>query len=173
MAQTEIDLGDGFAVGKMVYGSRWYLAIPFDGSCAAFFEADARYDFRFPENRGRELRMLCERITQGADGRILAVFSTDEIPTDFTYLRTQQVEITVGSYTGYHVPEAAMREQNGVEGVYIFEESTVRFRRVEILYRGDGYCIVAEQGERGEDYLALNDMMITSGEDLYEGRVYR
>ncbi len=173
LAQTEIDLGDGFAVGKMVYGSRWYLALTFDSSYSAFFESGARYDFRFPENRGRELSMLCERAEAGEDGRILTVFSTDEIPTDFTYLRTQQVEITVGSYTGYHVPEAAMRVQDGVDGVYIFEESTVRFRRVEILYRGDGYCIVAEQGERGEDYLALNDMMITSGEDLYEGRVYR
>lgn len=173
LALTEADRGADFPVGKMVFGSRWYLAIPFDSSYSAFFEGGGRYDFRFPENRGRELTMLCERTVAGEDGGILAVFSTDEIPTDFTYLRTQRVEITVGSYTGYHVPEAAMRVRDGVEGVYVFEESTVRFRRVEVLYRGNGYCIVAEQGDRGKEYLALNDMMITSGEDLFEGRVYR
>lgn len=163
----------GFAVGKMASGSRWYLAIGQDAAYAAHFEEGVRYAVRFPDNGGRELQMLCDRLVTGADGRAVVILSTDEIPRDFVYLRAQRVEITVGSFVGYHVPDAAMRVQNGVEGVFIFEESTVRFRRVEVLYRGDGYCIVAEQGERGEDYLAQNDMMITAGDNLYEGRVYR
>jgi len=164
---------DGFAVGKMASGSQWYLAVGFDAAYAAHFEEAVRYTVRFPDNGGRELQMLCDRLIKGEDGRTVAVFSTDEIPTDFVYLRAQPVEITVGSFVGYHVPDAAMRVQNGVEGVFIFEESTVRFRRVEVLYRGDGYCIVAERQDRGDDYLAQNDMMITSGDNLYEGRVYR
>lgn len=165
--------GSGFAVGKMANGSRWYLAVGMDPAYAAHFEESARYTVRFPDNGGRELQMLCDRLVTGEDGSAVVILSTDEVPRDFTYLRTQRVEITVGSFVGYHVPDAAMHVQNGVEGVFIFEESTARFRRVEVLYRGDGYCIVAEQGERGDDYLAQNDMMITSGEDLYEGRVYR
>ena len=172
LTATEPPRGDGFAVGKMAIGNRWYLAVSIDAACTAFFEAGEDYAFAFPDNGGRELTLICERLVEGADGGAVAVFFTDEVPTDFTYLRAQRVQITVGSFVGYHVPEAAMRVQDGVEGVFIFEESTVRFRRVEVLYRGDGYCIVAEEGER-EGYLSRNDMMITSGENLYEGRVYR
>lgn len=162
----------GYAVGKMAMGNRWYLAVAIDASCKSFFEAGADYGFTFPDNADRELTLICERLVEAADGRAVAIFFTDEVPSDFIYLRSQRVQITVGSFVGYHVPEAAMRVRDGVEGVFIFEESTVRFRRVEVLYRGDGYCIVAEEGDR-EGYLSRNDMMITSGENLYEGRVYR
>ena len=62
---------------------------------------------------------------------------------------------------------------DGADGVYVFENSTVSFRRVEILYRGDGYYIVAEQGERGDDYLSLNDRIVTAGKNVYDGRVYQ
>ena len=155
----------GFAVGKMASGSRWYLAVDIDAAYAPHFEAGGAYDVRFPDNGGRELRMICDRVL-AEDGGAVTILYTDEMPTDFVYLRSQRVEITVGSFVGYHVPDAAMRVQNGVEGVFIFEESTVRFRRVEVLYRGDGYCIVAEQGDRGKEYLAQNDMMITSGDNL-------
>lgn len=164
---------EGFAVGKMARGDRWYLALGIEATAAELFEEETRYGFVFPDNAGRELDMTCTRILTDEGGSAVVLFSTDVIPTDFAFLRSQRVEITVGSFVGYHVPDAAMQTLDGAEGVYIFEESTVRFRRVEVLYRGDGYCIVAERGDRGDGYLNLNDMMITSGENLYEGRVYR
>ena len=43
----------------------------------------------------------------------------------------------------------------------------------EDIRDGDGYYIVAEQGDRGDDYLALNDIIVTSGENLYHGKVYQ
>ena len=173
LISSEPESADGFAVGKMVYGNRWYLAIGFDATAKELFEEAVPYSFTFPENGDRELKMTCTRILQGEDGSIVAVFSSDEVPSDFTYLRAQNVEITVGDCTGYDVPETALHTVNGVEGVYIFEDSAVYFRRVEVLYRGDGYCIVAEQGDRGDEYLGLHDIIVTSGENLYDGKVYR
>ena len=161
----------GYAVGKMVYGYDWYIGISFDGADGLFEEGYA-YTVSFPENRDRELRMVCERLIVGADGKTVVIFTSDEVPSDFCFLRRQDIEITVGSCTGYYIPEAALQTVNGIEGVYIFKDSTVYFRRVDILYRGDGYVIAAEQGERGDDYLALYDILITSGKDLYDGRVY-
>ena len=117
--------------------------------------------------------MVCHKIVDGADGGIIAVFASDEVPTDFVWKRCQSARITVGSTTGYYVPDSALYTVDGVECVYVLEGGTVYLRRVEILCRGDGYCIVAEQGDRGGDYLALNDLMVTSGGDLYDGRVYK
>jgi hypothetical protein len=162
----------GFAVGKTVHGNRWYLAVGFDGDAAEFVAEQGAYTFTFPENRDKEIGMYCQRIVEADDGGIVAVFASDEVPTDFVWKRSQTVEITVGSTTGYYVPDAALHETDAGTGVYVLDGSTVYFRRVEILYRGDGYSIAAEQGDRG-DYLALNDLMVTSGEDLYDGRVFQ
>ena len=72
-----------------------------------------------------------------------------------------------------NVPASALHEVSGVEGVYIFKDSTAYFRRVRVLYRGDGYVIVAQNDNGDEAYLSLFDILITSGKDLYDGRVYK
>ena len=161
------------SVGKMVYDYDWYLAIEYDTSVSNLVVTGVEYRVNFPENNDLVLTLSCERVIASDDGRSILVLRANETPKDFEYLRAQHVEIEVGQCKGYYIPEQAMRSQDGVDGVYIFENSTVYFKRVEILYRGDGYYIVAEQGERGEDYLALNDIIITSGENLYHGKVYQ
>lgn len=163
----------GFSVGKMVYGYQWRLAVGFDLSVDSLIAVDDTLRVVFPENRDLSLTLTCERILTDETGHSVAILCANETPKDFEYLRMQHVEIEVGVCNGYYIPEGALRVQDGVEGVFVFENSTVYFRRVEILYRGDGYCIAAEQGDRGNGYLALNDMIVTSGENLYDGRVYQ
>ena len=162
----------GYAVGKMVYGYDWYMAIA-TKDAASLFESGGVYSFTFSDNRDRVLKMTCCRLIKGSDGADVAVFTSDEIPTDFAFLRRQGVEITVGSSVGYYVPESALYTVNGVEGVYIFKDSTVYFRRVEVLYRGDGYVIAAQNDDGNDAYLSGYDILITSGKDLYDGRVYK
>ncbi len=163
---------EGYAVGKMVYGYDWYMAISLDGG-TTLFEVGTTYKFTFLENRDRVLKMTCSSLIGGRDGATVAVFTTDEVPTDFEFLRRQVVEITVGECTGYYVPDSALHTVYGVEGVYIFKDSRAYFRRVQILYRGDGYVITAQNTKGDEAYLSLYDILITSGKDLYDGRVYK
>ena len=173
LKNTKPNESAGHAVGKMAYGSRWYLAVGFSGSVKDIFKEGTGYGFRLSENADRELTMECVRLIFDSDVGTVAVFASDEIPSDMCFLRRQSVEITVDTCTGYYVPEIAIHHVNGVEGVYIFQDSTVYFRRIEVLYRGDGYVIAAERGDLGKDYLNLFDIMVTYGENLYEGRVYR
>lgn len=165
--------GEQFSVGKMVYSYDWYLAIAYESSVEGILEAGDAYDVTFPENGDTVLTMTCTRVETDDTGRTLVILHSNENPTSFDYLRAQRVEIEVGQCKGYYIPAQALTVQNGVEGVFIFENSTVYFRRIEVLYRGDGYCIAAEQGERGDDYLALNDIIVTSGTNLYDGRVFQ
>ena len=164
---------EGFAVGKMVYDFDWYLAIVLTAQSAELLEEGRSYSLRFPDNRDVTLRMRCDRISEEENGSFAVIFHSDEVPTEFLYLRRQRVEIQVGSLSGYYIPESALHVENGVEGVYVFSDSAVHFRRVEILHRGEGYVVVAEQGDRGKEYLALHDVLVTAGKDLYDGRVYR
>lgn len=158
-------------VGKIVYGYRWYLAVRMTAEEAMLVGAGETYAVSFPENGGTELSLSCLSVNTGASGSVV-IFSSDVNPENFSYQRFQSVQITVGSCSGYYLPERALHTSDGVDGVYVFEESTVFFRRVEILYRGDGYYIVAEQGDRGSEYLALNDLIVISGTRLYDGKGY-
>jgi hypothetical protein len=162
-----------FAIGKTVHQYDWYFGVSFAPTAAGLFSEGERYTFRLPENRGRELEMTCEAIRTASDGRIVAIFSSIEVPPDLLYLRLQHVEITVATSTGYYIPDSALWEIDGVIGVYIFKDSTVYFRRIDVIYRGDGYCIAAEQGDRGADYLSANDILVTSGRGLYHGKEYK
>lgn len=162
-----------FTVGKMIYRYDWRIALVYDTPVEGLLTAGDAYEVVFSENEDKELTLVCERVEVDENGRTLVVLYCNQTPTDFHYLRTQHVEIRVGECRGYYIPEQALTVQNGVDGVFIFENSTVYFRRIDILYRGDGYCIAAERAEQGEDYLSLNDIIVTAGKDLYDGRVYQ
>ena len=168
--------GDVFVAGKLCYGYTWHVAVEFSDSCLDLFSEGDLYEVSFPDNNGATMEMICERILQSEDGSTIAVLRSDVTPSDFRFLRMQRAEIIVGSMEGIYIPRQAYVSQDGMDGVYIFEESTVRFRRIRISYIGDGYLIASlEDDDPNHEtaYLGLNDLMIMSGKKLYDGKVYR
>lgn len=162
----------GQTVGKIVYGYEWYLALELSPSVAVNFQTGGSYRFCFPENDDATATLTLTKMLVGKDA-VVAVFLCESHPNDFLFYRCQAVEITIGESEGFYIPETALVTQNGVEGVYVFEASTVRFRRAELIWRGDGYAIAALPGEGSSTELYENDILIVSGKDLYEGKVYR
>ncbi|MBO5931554.1 MAG: hypothetical protein J6Q70_04890 [Clostridia bacterium] len=163
---------EGQTVGKLVYGYEWYLAIKLTPTAASSLRTGKTYRFTFPENDDATAKLTLEKTVVG-EGSVLAVFVCESHPSDFLFYRKQTVEITVGESEGLYIPETALVTQNGITGVYVFEESTVRFRRADIIWRGEGYAIAALPGEGSLTEIAENDIIIVSGKDLYEGKVYR
>jgi hypothetical protein len=103
------------------------------------------------------------------------------MPDGFSYPRYAQVELILEEIHGYRVPETALVEADGRTGVYILERGQVCLRDVRILSRGEGYVLVyaptqAERESTEDDtyhydrYLALSDVVITDGDDLYDGK---
>lgn len=162
----------GQTVGKLVYGYEWYLALELSPSVASSFRVGREYRFTFPENDDAEAVLTLEKTVAG-EGTVLAVFRCEDHPNDFLFYREQTVEIVVGETEGFYIPESALVTQEGIMGVYVFEESTVRFRRAHIIWLGEGYAIAELPGEGSSTELAENDILIVSGNDLYEGKVYR
>ena len=172
LVESEPATPNGQTVGKLVYGYEWYLALELPLSVAASFRVDGEYRFSFPENNDAEATLtLTDKVV--GDDTVLAVFVCESHPNDFLFYRKQAVEITVGESEGFYIPETALVTQNGMTGVYVFEASTVRFRRADIIWRGEGYAIAALPGEGSLTALHENDVLIVSGKDLYEGKVYR
>lgn len=173
LTAAEAVFPEGQIAGKMVYGHNWSLALSLDSTEKSLFSEGRTYMFCFPDNEDREIRLTCKRLIEAADGGAVGVFEAQETPADFLYFRVQRVQITTELCEGYYVPESALQIKDGMSGVYIFKDSTVCFRRIEILHEGDGYYIVAENDGKDKEYLSLYDILITSGKNLYEGRVYQ
>ena len=172
LVESTPTLPEGQTVGKLVYGYEWYLALELSPSVAAGFGVGREYRFAFPENNGATAKLTLEKTVVG-DGTVLAVFRCESHPNDFLFYRKQTVEITVGETEGFYIPETALVSENGIMGVYVFEESTVRFRQAHIIWMGEGYAIAKLPGEGSLTELQENDILIVSGNDLYEGKVYR
>ena len=135
------------------------------------------YAVKFPFNSDVTVKMVLHRIIRENDSdRVVLIFRTNVMPEGFSYFRKQNIQIIQESYTGYKIPANAVRVVNGVKGVYILRGNTVHFREIVVLAETDGFFIVEEQPSYFEDEfyykkLGLYDMVITSGKNLYDGKI--
>jgi hypothetical protein len=131
------------------------------------------YSVTFPYNGNKTLTMkLCSVIPAlPGDGAVL-VFECGTIPENFDFTRMQPVQIGTVEYRGFRVPVSAVRILDGYEGVYILDQVTVQFRRIQIVYEGDGYYISKTDYGEGdtERHLREHDRIILGGKELYDGR---
>lgn len=162
-------------IGKIVEGFKWYIMCVVNQENLRYFVEGHNYSVVFPYSGDTEITMTLEKTdAPSGEENALLVLSTNNIPKDFNYLRMQTVEIVQQNYTGFHIPISAIRISDGVQGVYILEGEVVRFRKIDILFESDGYCIVSEKPSNDEDssaYLSKNDIIITKGKNLYDGRI--
>lgn len=177
------DYGTGVTVvGKLANSYHWSIALPLEPDAAASLEVGKSYAVTFTDEYDLTLTMTLDRlIGSRAEGRIIAVLGSDTTPSNFTYTRFSNVELTVKRTQGYRVPETALVESDGRDGVYILDGGRVCFRTVEILMRGDGYVLVyaptkAQREDKNDEtyhadhYIALRDTIITEGNRLYDGK---
>lgn len=166
--------GEGTAVGKLVHSHTWYLAATAVAQVCERLEEGASYEITLED--GPVLDMTLERLSLPDKGDGILVFSCSSMPEGFDYGRAHTARLLVDEISGYRVPEQALATQRGFDGVYVLSASQVVFKRVNILYRGSGYAVVAERDLSTENYgefLNLNDSIIISLSDgeLYDGRV--
>ena len=172
-------------VGKLAASQRWSAVVSVDPELARDLKIGQRYTLTWPDEYDKTFSMTLSRVIGSvADGHAYAVFDTSELPNDFSFPRFSRVTLTLSSVQGYRVPEDALCESGGRTGVYILKGGRVSFRAAEVLARADGYVIVyapsAEQRRDEQDttyhadrYLALQDVVIVEGKDLYDGKYIR
>ncbi len=164
-------------IGKMVSSYLWYIAVPMHKTELDAFGVGNTYEISFPYHYGLTLRMTLERVLTEAEREdAVLLFSCTDMPGEFTYLRTQNVELTLRVREGLRVPSEAIRVIDGETCVYVVRGGKVELRRVVILLEREGDCIV-EAGLSAEKdtvpYLALYDEVVISGKDLYDGKVLK
>lgn len=164
---------NGTPVGRLIHNYEWYMAVSAGGDVCGKLTEGSYYQMTFSD--GRVLEMHLDRIDRPETSEGILIFSSGTM-VDLPEGRMLEVELLVDSVSGYRVPEQALYQQKGFDGVYVLSSSEVIFRRVTVLYRGNGYAVVAERDYSTENYrefLNLNDQVIISLSDgeLYDGRI--
>ncbi len=163
------------AIGKLQLNYKWYLAIPTVKGISDTFTVGQTYEVTFPDTDNRTIKMTLSDVKYDESGaRSLMLFSCGVVDGDFDYLRIQKVSILCRDITGFRIPESAVCELNGTTGVYIIKDGMASFRKIVVLYKGDGYYIVSAENSNSNEYyiyLELNDSIITDCRNMYEGKV--
>lgn len=178
LAQSAPAAQSSNTVGRVVHSPKWYMAMPTDEATALRFKEGSTYSVGYSGSSDKSVEMNLEKISVDENGEAYLLFSSFDLTVSADIMRAQNVKILMSSVTGYRIPSEAVDEIDGQKGVYILVGTVVEFRRITVIGEGNGYYIVntyekdlAEQPDNTLPYLNANDLIITSGNDLYDGKL--
>ncbi len=177
-AEPEVS-SSGLCLGVCVKDFYWYIACEMSKSEAASLLEKYSCDILFTYSDTEVECELYRVISETPGDRAVAVFRCETLVDGFDYTRVQPIKISAAEYTGYEIPSDAVRVVGGFEGVYILDEITVEFRRINIVYRGEDSVICTGRDEtkpltaddEAYPWLKQNDIIVTNGRDLYSGKI--
>ncbi len=164
------------AVGKICTEFEWYFACAVSSQTAANYTAGQTYSVTFTLNASKPIDAKLNKIVQTPKSdKALLIFSTSNFPDGFNYRRKQNVILNSNNYEGVRVPVEAVRVVDDETGVYVISGNKIEFRTIDIIYSSGIYYISAidtksELSEKGHKRLAVNETIIVSGKDIYEGK---
>lgn len=171
------------SIGKLVLSPNWYIACEMDKRTASNYVKGKSYNFDFPMSSDMIISMKLDRvITQSDQDKAVLIFCSNIMPDGFNYIRMQTVRLMLKTYEGLRIPTSALRKINGETGVYALNGNKIVFKKTEVLFEENGYYICtlpvdpAYPNRKNIAYvsktqLSLYDTVISSGRDIYEGKV--
>lgn len=169
------------AIGKMTHTTKWYLAVPINEANFETFKnkVGTTLHVSFRDADDLVLQMKLEKVyaDEGYPNSAYMLLSSYSLSEVAFLDRAQNISILLGEVSGYKVPEEALHTVDGQDGVYVLVGTMIEFRRVTKVKTGEGYFIVKTREEDTLEnpssdipYLNINDMIVTSGNDLYDGK---
>lgn len=110
--------------------------------------------------------------TSSAKENTFLVLSCNEMNSDISAMRLEDIDIRVKSYTGIKVSPSAVHESEGEKGVYALVSNIAKWRSADILYTGDDYVILSYADPKNKNGIKLYDEIIIRGKDVHNGKVF-
>lgn len=160
------------AVGRLIFGQKWYFVTELPAERAAQYAAGDRLTVDFARPSLRDVRMRVERIGAPEDSACLIVLSCERGMQNVTALRRQTAKLVFQTHAGLRVPKTALYHLDGEDGVYVLEGARAVWKPVTLLYEcGDSFLAAWDSGDT--DMLQPSDELILTSDDLYNGKVIR
>lgn len=171
-------------VGKVITSSGWYFACNLTKEQARSVYEELKVTLRFADS-SREFVAEVISVSDEEDGRVTAVFFSHAYASQVTALRKQNVDIIIGSATGFRVPKRAVRvAEDGTLGVYRVSGAQAQWKAITILWEEEDYYLIVQAPKVDENgnvleltafekasRLRAGDSVIVKGEDIYDGKV--
>lgn len=171
------------AIGKIVHGYYWYLACVTDTQKITDLKEGSRNTISFPDSSVEDITAQVYSISFDREsGKALVIFRCNKMNEDIASLRLESAQIILRTSDGYRIDNRAIRVNDKNEtGVYVVSGMNMYFKKINIIYSNDDYCIVADppaydSEEKSVDlsgYVDLYDEYIVSGQDLADGKIIR
>lgn len=151
-------------MGKLVTGFNWYIVCKLEIEDIAELDTGSYVTVDFPYSSTQALRAQVVAVNVSGADTAAVVLRCNVMDEELANMRIEDIEIIFNSVTGFRVPANAVREVEGVKGVYILRSNSVTFREINIVWANDEYVICKD------DEIKLYDEIITKGKDLYDGK---
>jgi hypothetical protein len=152
----------GGVVGTLTDSYEWYFVLTLPLSEAERVKKQTRLQVYFPQMSAESLTVSVERAETYGDETVM-VLRSGVMDAQYLTTRRQPVDVVVASYTGVKVPRQAMRQVDGVWGVYCLEGAVSRFKPVDWVYQTDAYYLAPLSTDPNQG-LHMYDQIILSGQ---------
>lgn len=174
--------------GKIVGQFTWYFVFDVAASHISSINEGSVLYVSFPSRGINNVKMTVFDISEEKDSVITVTLRCKMMNEDLVVLRKEKAEIVITSHNGLKINrKAIVKNEEGIDGVYVLSGNYVEFSPVDIKYYSDDYVIadkyyVIKTDENGKSYndyeetdkyrsIKLYDNIIVKGKNLYDGKI--
>lgn len=174
--------------GKIIGQFTWYFVFDMVASQLSSMNEGTTVYVNFPSRGIENIRMTVYDISEEKDSMITVTLRCKMINEELVTLRKEKAEIVIGSHNGLKINQKAIvKNDEGIDGVYVLSGNYVEFSPIDIKYYGEDYVIadkyyVIKKDENGKSYIdyeetdkyrsiKLYDNIVVKGKNLYDGKI--
>ena len=160
------------SIGKIITEPHWYLAIEVPVSQVENFYIGRVLDVDFPFSTVETIEAtVSEVVTEHDSETMIVLLKTSAMSENLAVSRTCTVQIKFRTITGLRLNSKAIRHNEDHElGVYIISGEQIRFKKIKIIYEGNGFCLT-EYNDSNSEYLQFYDEVVIEGKELYDSKL--
>lgn len=160
------------AVGKIITEPHWYLAIEVPVSQVENFYIGRVLDVDFPFSTIETIEAtVSEVIADPTSETVIVLLKSSAMSENLAVTRTCTVQIKFRTITGLRLNSKAIRHNEDHEqGVYIISGEQIKFKKINIIYEGNGFCLT-EYNDSNSEYLQFYDEVVIEGKELYDSKL--
>lgn len=162
-------------MGKLVDSFNWYILCVIDAEPAGRLSSGSRITVEFPLTSAESVSAEVVSVQNTGTDKAAVVLRSNLMNAQYAALRKEQVRLVLENFTGYQVNNKAIREVDGVKGVYTVSGNIIKFKKVELAYSDSEYSVCVtptdDNGNPKSGYVSLYDEIIVEGTDLYDGKI--
>lgn len=162
--------GDPAAIGKVIVSYDWYYAgiLPMD--VIRRVAVGSTVGVQFPALGAQQIPFTVTSADYNADlEEGFVILTSDYMSEEISGIRDRSATVCLAEHEGLSVSKEAVRVQNGVKGVYVYTNSKVQFKQVDVVYESEDVVISRiHSAETEPGFLQEYDDVIVKGKNLDE-----